>query len=94
MSFKEILDKKKKIQQKFFERIDEVKTIKAQFSKINDEIQLIYKNIDSKYKSEESVNQRLKEIDDKMNITSLKPKEEKELIKQIDFLKKSITFVK
>ena len=29
-----------------------------------------------------------------MNITSLKPKEEKELIKEIDFLKKSIVYVK
>jgi len=57
-------------------------------------VQIISKNINPKYKSEEKVTARLEEIDKMMNITSLKPAQEKELIKEIDFLKRSLTYVK
>lgn len=61
---------------------------------INNEIQVISKNINPKLKSEQQVQDRLKEIDNMMNITSLKPAQEREYIKEIDFLKKSLTYVK
>jgi len=57
-------------------------------------VQIISKNINPKYKSEEKATARLEEIDKMMNITSLKPAQEKELIKEIDFLKRSLTYVK
>lgn len=47
--------------------------VKKEQQSINEEIQVIYKNVNERYKTEERVAERLKEIDTTINTVSLKP---------------------
>lgn len=55
LTFKEVLELKKKEQKRFYERKSEVDEIRKQLNSINSEVQIISKNINPKYKSEEKV---------------------------------------
>lgn len=71
-----------------------MKKIKTERDSIEEELNLIYKNIDRKYKSAQQVTDRIKEIDHTISSSTLKPQEEKGLIKEIDFLNRSLHYVK
>jgi uncharacterized coiled-coil DUF342 family protein len=58
---------------KLKERRAEMDKVKKEQQSINEEIQVIYKNVNERYKTEERVAERLKEIDTTINTVSLKP---------------------
>lgn len=93
LTWKEALALKNKHLDKLKQRYNEINNTKKQLSSIQEEIQHIEKNINQKYRTEERVNERMKEIEDKMHTTTIKPAQEKEFIKELEFLKKSIDFV-
>ncbi len=92
-TFKEVLAEKRAVQK-------EVSAFKADLEKaehilasVTEEERVILKNCSPKYKSEKAVNARIAELTTKINTESLAPAQEKDIHKEISFLKKSIEYV-
>lgn len=80
-----VLDKKKSIDA-------QIKKEKEQLEKVQYELNALQKFTDSKLKTAEAVEDRIKDIEKTIQTETITPKQEKEFYKEITFLKKSVKY--
>ena len=92
-TFKDYLKEKNEIRDKLKTYNADLNAAEKTIADIDEEERVIMKNVNPKYRSAEAVNKKISDLTNTMSTTSLRPDQEKEMHKEISFLRKSLSFV-